>query len=103
MSNGGGNGQQPDRDALKRLEGVVKKALAGLEEARRRAEAAEAKGVELETLVKRFTEDAGEPVRLLSKLESLEAENTDLRARVQLGSEGVQRLLAKIRFLEEQR
>ena len=38
----------------------------------------------------------------LEELESLEEENADLRDRVTRGREGVKRLLARIRFMEEQ-
>jgi hypothetical protein len=39
---------------------------------------------------------------MLTRLEKLESENQDLLFRVEKGKEGVERLLARIRFLEEQ-
>jgi hypothetical protein len=40
---------------------------------------------------------------LLTRLQRLEEENADLRSRVERGRAGVDRLLAKVRFLENQR
>ncbi len=39
---------------------------------------------------------------MLTRLKRLEAENADLRSRLTRGRAGVDRLLAKIRFLENQ-
>jgi hypothetical protein len=39
---------------------------------------------------------------MVSRLRALEEENADLRSRIDQGREGVERLLAKIRFLENQ-
>ncbi len=44
--------------------------------------------------------DAGD---LLTRLKRLEDENFDLRERIERGREGVERLLARVRFLENQR
>ena len=40
---------------------------------------------------------------MLTRLDGLEEENQDLRGRLKRGRAGVDKLLAKIRFLEEQR
>lgn len=103
MSNSADNGEQPERAVFQKLERAVGGLLQGLEEARLRAEAAEGKSGELETLLARFTEDEGAAGQLLTRLKSLEEENTDLRQRLEKGREGVERLLARIRFLEGQR
>jgi predicted nuclease with TOPRIM domain len=97
------DGRQPERIAFKELEGLVTNALDRLSELRARAESAEGKNLELSELLRRFTQDEGEAGRFLTRLRSLEAENADLRGRLEKGREGVERLLAKIRFLEEQR
>ena len=44
--------------------------------------------------------DEGEADRILTRLHTLEEENGDMRHRLEQGREGVDRLLAKIRFLE---
>jgi predicted nuclease with TOPRIM domain len=92
-----------EREALGALEGAVGRALDELARATARAEAAEARCTELGKLMKRFTGDEGEAGRLLTRLQRLEEENADLRSRVERGRAGVDRLLAKVRFLENQR
>lgn len=103
MSNPGGSPDHPERAALRRLEGAVARAAERLEELHARATAAEARGAELEHLLRRFTGDDAEAARALSRLRALEAENAELRARLALGRAGVDRMLARLRFLEEQR
>ena len=62
--------------------------------------AAEARVAELSQLLQRFTGDQAEADRLVSRLSSLEEENADLRARIDRGRDGVERMIARIRFLE---
>ena len=103
MSNTGGSVEPSDRAALAELESAVGGLLDRLSDVSDRAEEAEGKSEELEELVKRFTGDDAAPSRMLTRLERLEQENQDLRGRLQKGRAGVDRLLAKIRFLEEKR
>jgi predicted RNase H-like nuclease (RuvC/YqgF family) len=103
VSSNGDSAGPPDRAALRTLERVVGQGVKELTALRRRANTAEQKSDELELLVRRFTKDSSSPVQMLSRIEQLESENADLRMRVDKGREGVERLLAKIRFLEEQR
>ena len=103
MSNPGVKAEQADRLALQALEKTVGQALKRLEEFRLRAHAAEARSAELGELLQRFTQDQGEAPLLLSRLDALERENADLRERLGKGRDGVERLLARVRFLEEQR
>lgn len=103
MSNPGGKAEQADRQALQSLEKAVGRALEQLDDFRSRSHDAESKSAELTELLQRFTKDQGEAPRLLSRLTALEGENRDLRGRLEKGREGVERLLARIRFLEGQR
>ena len=103
MSNPGGRAEQADRQALQALETAVGLALERLDEFRARAHGAEARSAELGELLQRFTQDQGEAQLLLSRLRALEGENEELRGRLEKGREGVERLLARIRFLEGQR
>ncbi len=103
MSKPGDNGERPEEEALTVLEAAVAKAVEQLSHMTRRVEDAEAKSTELEEVVKRLTGDVGEASRLLSRLQRLEDENLDLRERLHQGRDGVERLLAKVRFLENQR
>ncbi len=102
MSNPGGNGGPPERAALAALEQAVGVALRRLDEMTLRVRRAEAKSAELDEVVKRFTGDEAEAGRILTRLRTLEEENTELRGRLAKGREGVDRLLSKIRFLENQ-
>lgn len=103
MSGPEGSGDRPAAAALIALERAVEDALARLRGVSERAAAAEAKADELQRIVERLTGDSGEARRLVGTLGSLEEENADLRKRVEEGRAGVERLLAKIRFLEDQR
>lgn len=103
MSNPEDKAAQSERAVLKNLEGVVNEVLERLGSLHQRATGAEAKNSDMEELLRRFTGDEAEAGRMLSRLKTLEAENVDLRKRLEKGREGVERLLAKIRFLEEQR
>ncbi|MDX1492888.1 MAG: hypothetical protein R3253_02350 [Longimicrobiales bacterium] len=101
MSQSGDNGQGGE-DGFARLEDAVGELIDRLAESRLRAEAAEAKNAELAKLVQRFTGDEGEAEKLMSRLRALETENEDLRSRLERGREGVERMIARIRFLESQ-
>ena len=88
--------------------------LAGLERAVARAldrigalesglEAARARRDEVEELLARMADGDENPADMQHRMNVLERENAELRRRLDEGREGVERLLAKIRFLEEQR
>lgn len=100
---GSGEGEATDRQALSDLEDVVGRLLAELERLRHRSARAEGRVKDVETLLRRFTKGEDDPARLQGRVSELEAENRELRGRVREGREGVDRILARIRFLEEQR
>ena len=102
MSKPGDNGGAPERQAFDALERAVAQTLERLQTMTDRVAAADARNSELGELVKRFTGDESEAGRILTRLKTLEDDNVDLRARLDQGREGVDRLLAKIRFLENQ-
>ncbi len=103
MSKPAADGEQPERVAFKELEKIVGTSLERLRDLEARATGAEVRSAELTELLARFTGDEAEAGRLLTRLRMLETENADLRERLEKGRQGVERLLAKIRFLEEQR
>jgi len=94
---------RPARDAFGRLETAVDVVLDRVSELESRLRVAEARARELDGVLKRISEGELQPSDLLDRLRSLEGENDRLRERLDQGREGVERLLAKIRFLEEQR
>ena len=103
MSQSGDSGGQPAQDAFAALEGAVVQVLERLAVATERAEAAEKKSAELNELMKRLTGNPAEAEEVLNRLKTLEDENTEFSGRLEQGRAGVERLMAKIRFLENQR
>ena len=95
-------GDDREADGFARLEGAIGELLHRLAETRVRAHAAEQKQAELAELVQRFTGDEHEAEQLMTRLRALETENEDLRSRLERGREGVERMIARIRFLESQ-
>jgi predicted RNase H-like nuclease (RuvC/YqgF family) len=105
VSNPAGRSARPEREvvaAFGALETSVGRALDRLQRLGDRLLDAEEKNEELEEVVRRFTGDQAESARVLTRLEELERENSDLKSRLEEGRAGVDRLLAKIRFLENQ-
>jgi chromosome segregation ATPase len=100
VSNPAGNGAR-DRQPLDELEGAIGDMLDRLTWMNERMALAQEKSEELEELLRRFTGHE-EPAEMVSRLRGLEKENADLRSRIAQGRESVERLLAKIRFLENQ-
>jgi hypothetical protein len=103
MSRSEDRGPGPTADPLLDLEQAVGRALqrihhleARLAEAGRRAE-------ELDQVLLDVSGGEQKPTVLVDRLNALEAENQELRGRLARGREGVERLLARIRFLEDQR
>ena len=101
MSEPGDSAQSPE-DGFSRLQEAVDRLVEELGRARSRANAAETKTAELAKLVERFTGNEVEARELVSRLKSVEEENEDLRNRLEQGREGVERMIARIRFLESQ-
>jgi hypothetical protein len=96
------NDAEPDRAAFDVLERAIDDVLDRLEWLRERASLAEEKGEDLQELLQRFTGSEVDAAQMIARLRHLESENADLRSRLDQGRAGVDRLLAKIRFLEGQ-
>lgn len=91
------------RQRLRSLEKAVDKLIERLRGAEVRASEAEARRAEVENLLREMTDGKADPAAMSERLEELETENTDLRVRVDRGLEGVERLLSRVRFMEDQR
>ena len=89
--------------AIKRLKAAVADAVGEVERLRAELARMEAQGEELEGLIRGVTSGERSPREMIDRISILDEENRDLRARVNQGREGVERLLARIRFLEEQK
>ena len=85
------------------LERIVDAALRHLGEVTRRAEMAEDRNAEFEALIKRFAGDEGDAGQVLHRLAELEEDNENMRSRLEAGQVSVDKLIAKIRFMEEQK
>ena len=103
MSNREDSAARPERAALHELDRAVGSAVERVRALRARTEDAEARARDLQELLHRFTGDPEEAGRLLGRMRALQAENADLRQRLAKGREGVERMLARLRFLEDQR
>ena len=103
MSNTEASAGQPERAAFQELDTAIGQLIDQLSSMKSRADDAEAKSAELEEIVKRFTGDEAGAGRLLTRMKDLELENIALKERLDRGRAGVDRLLARIRFLEDQR
>jgi len=68
-----------------------------------RLDRAERENAELRALVSRVTNDPEEAPRVLERLGILERENADLAKRLETARAGVERLLARVQFMEDQR
>lgn len=91
-----------ERAALKALDAAVSRALDRIAELTARAEKAEARREEVEVLLQKMTLGEESPSEMAERLKELEAENEDLRRRVDEGFAGVERLLSQVRFMEGQ-
>lgn len=90
-------------DSLKRLDRAVGRLIDALEKERERSRQAKGRVAELEKLLKRFEKNGVDPTALSGKVKRLQKENRELKSRIKRGREGAERVLAKIKFLEEKR
>jgi predicted RNase H-like nuclease (RuvC/YqgF family) len=98
------NGAAKDTtQGLPALEAAINRAVEELKQLRKRTADAAQRSAELEALLVSFQSGSESPERMKERLEHLEAENRDLRARITQGRESVERLLARIQFLEDQK
>lgn len=93
----------PVHTALAALEGAVGRAATLIGSLRARETDLLRRVSELEETVRSLSSGAIDPQTMLDRMRALERENEELRRRIDSGRQAVERLLAKIRFLEEQR
>ncbi|MDE2805962.1 MAG: hypothetical protein OXN18_12535 [Gemmatimonadota bacterium] len=104
MSNRGGEPSAASHvPALAPLEAAVERAVEEIRAVRERAAQAEARAERSEQLLRQFVDGREDPGELANRVAELEAENENLRARIEQGREGVDSILASIRFLEDRR
>ena len=93
---------QRHEQSLRELEESVVRALAEMDRLRGELDQSQQRAGELETLLGNFRVGDDNPADMKARLNRLEAENRELYERIARGREGVERLLARIRFLETQ-
>ena len=101
MSSNGSEGA--DTAALERLQAAVLAAVAKIDGLRQKVSHAETQGAELDEMLRGVTAGDQSPSEMIDRLHILEEENRDLRERLFEGRTSVDRLLARIQFLEDQR
>ncbi len=93
----------PERQGLAALDKAVTRALDELRQTRARAAEAERRSAELGALLQSFESGEETAAGMKARLTLLEAENHDLRGRIERGRETVERLIARVGFLENQK
>ena len=86
---------------LDSLETAVDLAIAEVKAARGRAARGEERAEQSATMLRQFVEGEEDPGTLSRRVRALEAENRDLRRRIELGRAGIDRIAASIRFMED--
>lgn len=83
------------------LEGAVSRALEKIRMLEQDLARTRARKDEVEGLLQRMNQGEESPARMAEKLEVLREENDDLRARIAQGQGVAERLLARVRYLED--
>lgn len=97
-----GEADSTERQALSRLEGAVGRILDELSRTRDQLAQERARVGAAEGALDAFRHGEEDPVELRERVLALQRENQDLKERVTKSRQVVERLLARIRFLEEQ-
>ena len=96
------NRNKREGEGLDALEAAVESALGELDRLRRQVGEADRRCAELESLLGSFQVGDENPAAMKARLTRLEVENRDLHERMGRGRDAVERLLVRIRFLEDQ-
>jgi len=88
--------------AFARLDEVVREAGRRIGLLREELREAQVQGERMQEILRGLTGGEVDPVALADRIQRLEVVNQDLLERLSRGRAGVERLLARIRFLEEQ-
>lgn len=104
MSNSESKASREDLQvALDALTAAAKGAEAEMKRLRGAVDQAEAKLLDQERLLSSIASGKESPSEMRERLTASEAENKDLLRRLEQGRESVDRMLAKLRFLEEKK
>jgi chromosome segregation ATPase len=86
-----------------RLELAVRRLLEDYQLSRNRASNAERRITELEAALETLAGGGPDPIALRERIVELEAENQELRERLERARQEVERIMARLQFLEGQR
>lgn len=101
MSNPGADGPGARSQAMDVLEQAVDRAIEELLAARQQVREARERAERSDQLLRQFVDGRQDPAQLAERVKELETRNKDLRDRIRRGREGVDGILASIRFLED--
>lgn len=101
MSNPGADGSGERGQAMDVLEQAVDRAIEELLAARQQVREARERAERSDQLLREFVDGRQDPAQLAERVKELETRNRDLRDRIRRGREGVDGILASIRFLED--
>ncbi len=104
MSNAGGEDLRRGRPAeWDRLELAVRRLMDDYLQHRGRADAAEKRVMDLEATLKALSGGGPDPITLRERIAALETENGTLRERLLRARTEIERIMARLQFLEGQR
>lgn len=103
MSSPGADGSNTRDPNMNRLEEAIDRLIEELRAARQEVEAARERADRGDQLLRQFVDGRQDPGALAERAKELEVQNEELRDRIRRGREGVDRILASIRFLEDRR
>lgn len=88
---------------IEALEAAVRRLIAEVRELRRLASRSQESAERSDELLRQFVDGRQDPGALSRRVEEVEAENADMRGRIERGRERIDHILASIRFLEDRR
>ncbi len=89
------------RDPIRKVEAAVGRLIRALEEERARARANRKRRLEAERLLFAYSQEGEDPIEVAARARALEAENRELRQRMEHGRRKLGTVLARLRFLED--
>lgn len=88
---------------IEALEAAVRRLIAEIREVRRSEADARQRADRSDELLRQFVDGRQDPGALSRRVAEVEAENAELRGRIERGRERIDQILASIRFLEDRR
>lgn len=103
MSNREADGAVVDVPGIAALESAIRRLIDEMRDLRRAEADARERAEHSDALLREFVEGRQDPAALSRRIAEVEAENGDLRGRIERGRERIDQILASIRFLEDRR